>query len=70
MAKLMSLVVNDISVEWDETDRRTEKACVRCGKPTRGRMKNTGGIVEPAHVGCAIDTVMKKVLRFYGRTDA
>lgn len=67
MAKMMSLEINGITMQWDENSRRASKPCKKCGKATQGRSTNGGGIKTPACCGCAIDLVMEKTLSIFGK---
>jgi hypothetical protein len=61
-----SLTINTVELNWDENSRRKEKPCIRCGKPTRGRMSGVGGIKKPAHAACAIVAAFDKSKQLAG----
>jgi hypothetical protein len=67
MAKgaVASLTINDLSMDWTEDSRRVDKPCVKCGKPTKGRMKNGSGLVRAAHVSCAMGMTIDKAVKVY-----
>ena len=62
----MVLKINQLEVNWTEDSRRKEKPCVKCGKMTRGRAANGGGIKKPACVGCSIDLAFTQAKKVYG----
>lgn len=65
MANTAHFAINDISMHWDELPRRAEKPCAECGHLTKGRMTNVGGIVTPAHCGCAVAYTIDKAMKVY-----
>lgn len=67
MEKIVQLSINGLSMHWDDSNRRVSKPCKKCGKPTKGRSTNGGGITTPACSGCAIELVMEKALSIFGR---
>ena len=62
----MSLRINAVETNWDESDRRVEKPCIVCGKKTRGRTWNGGGIKHPACIGCSILNGIDRAKKIYG----
>ena len=53
MAK-MEMQIDSVNVRFVESTRAAKKPCVKCGKPTRGRLTTNGGKPEAAHLECAI----------------
>ncbi len=64
-AQTERLVVNALEINWDESGRRTEKPCGKCGKGTRGRWWGTAGPRRPAHMACAIELGMAQAFQVF-----
>lgn len=62
---ITSFRVNDLEMNWDEDSRRVLKPCVKCSKPTRGRMANGGGIKKAAHISCAMALTIDSAVKVY-----